>query len=93
MLTGLILGKTLNTKPEEMFKALIEATAFGCLKIINQIEKYKIKINEIIAIGGSNKKLFDNASICRRNWKKNKNIKKQSSMCSGSRNSCKHTNK
>ena len=55
MLTGLILGKTLNTKPEEMFKALIEATAFGCLKIINQIEKYKIKINEIIAIGGLTK--------------------------------------
>ena len=38
MLTGLILGKTLNTKSEEMFKALIEATAFGCLKIINQID-------------------------------------------------------
>ena len=52
ILTGLILGKTLNTKPEETFKALIEATAFGSLKIINQIEKYKIKINEIIAIGG-----------------------------------------
>ena len=52
MLSGLVLGKTLNTRPEEMFKALIEATAFGCLKIINQIEKYKIKITEIIAIGG-----------------------------------------
>ena len=48
-------GKKIFPSGKEMFKALIEATAFGCLKIINQIEKHKIKINEIIAIGGLTK--------------------------------------
>ncbi len=51
-LTGLLLGQTLHTKPEEIYRALIEATAFGALTIINRFEEYGIKIKEIINCGG-----------------------------------------
>ena len=46
-LTGLLLGQTLHTKPEEIYRALIEATAFGALTIINRFEEYGVKINEV----------------------------------------------
>ena len=51
-LTGLILGQTLNTKPEEIYRALIEATAYGARIIINRFEEYGIKVEEVIACGG-----------------------------------------
>jgi L-ribulokinase len=51
-LTGLLLGQTLHTKPEEIYRALIEATAFGALIIINRFEEYGIKIKEIINCDG-----------------------------------------
>lgn len=51
-LTGLLLGQTLHTKPEEIYRALIEATAFGALTIINRFEEYGVKIKEVINCGG-----------------------------------------
>ncbi len=51
-LTGLLVGQTLHTKPEEIYRALIEATAFGALTIINRFEEYGIKIKEVINCGG-----------------------------------------
>ena len=51
-LTGLLVGQTLHTKPEEIYRALVEATAFGALTIINRIEEYGVTINEIINCGG-----------------------------------------
>ena len=51
-LTGLIVGYTLQTTPEEIYRALIEATAFGKLKTIETYESNKIKINRLIACGG-----------------------------------------
>lgn len=51
-LTGLILGQTLHTRPEEIYRALMEATAFGALTIINRFEEYGQKVEEIIAGGG-----------------------------------------
>jgi len=51
-LTGLILGQTLHTRPEEIYRALIEATAFGALAIINRFEEYGVKVSEIINCGG-----------------------------------------
>ena len=51
-LTGLLLGQTLHTKPEEIYRALIEATAFGALTIINRFEEYGVGISEIINCGG-----------------------------------------
>jgi L-ribulokinase len=51
-LTGLLLGQTLHTRPEEIYRALIEATAFGALTIINRFEEYGVKIKEVINCGG-----------------------------------------
>lgn len=51
-LTGLLLGQTLHTSPEEIYRALIEATAFGALTIINRFEEYGVRISEIINCGG-----------------------------------------
>lgn len=55
VLSGLLIGQTLHTKQHEIFKALIESTAFGSLKIIDQIEKFNVPIKEIVAIGGLSK--------------------------------------
>lgn len=52
LLTGLIIGQTLSTSPPEIYLALIEATAFGALKIIERIEQYGVRIDEIVNCGG-----------------------------------------
>ena len=51
-LTGMILGMTLQTKPEEIYRALIEATAFGTRVILDAFRQHGIAVNEIIATGG-----------------------------------------
>jgi L-ribulokinase len=51
-LTGLIIGCTLATKPEEIYRALIEATAFGTNMIIESFEESGVTINELYACGG-----------------------------------------
>lgn len=51
-LTGLILGMDLETKPEEIYRALIEATAFGKRLIIDTFEENGIKINNLTVCGG-----------------------------------------
>jgi len=51
-LTGLLLGQTLHTRPEEIYRALIEATAFGTLTIINRFEEYGVKIEKVVNCGG-----------------------------------------
>ncbi len=51
-LTGLLLGQTLYTTPAEIYRALIEATAFGALTIINRLEEYGVKVEQIINCGG-----------------------------------------
>ena len=51
-LTGVLLGATLQTKPEEIYRALIEATAFGTRIIIEAFEKGGVPINELYAAGG-----------------------------------------
>ena len=51
-LTGLILGQTLHTSAHEIYRALIEATAFGALTIIQRLEAYGVPVREIITTGG-----------------------------------------
>jgi L-ribulokinase len=55
-LTGLLLGQSLYTAPAEIYRALIEATAFGALTIINRFEEYGVKIGQIVNCGGIAKK-------------------------------------
>ncbi|MDP8243290.1 MAG: ribulokinase [Candidatus Hinthialibacter antarcticus] len=51
-LSGTIVGLTLGTKPEEIYRALIEATAFGTRRIIESFNDAGVPINEIYACGG-----------------------------------------
>ena len=51
-LTGMLVGATLATKPEEFYRALIEATAFGTRKIIETFVVNGIEVKEIVATGG-----------------------------------------
>jgi L-ribulokinase len=51
-LTGLLLGQTLYTTPAEIYRALIEATAFGALTIIRRFEEYGVKVERIVNCGG-----------------------------------------
>jgi L-ribulokinase len=51
-LGGLLIGATLATTPEEIYRALIEATAFGTRVIIETFEAHGVPIREIVACGG-----------------------------------------
>ncbi|HBR94286.1 MAG TPA: ribulokinase [Opitutae bacterium] len=51
-LTGLILGQTLHTTQAEIYRALIEATAFGARMIIERIEAYGVPIERVVCAGG-----------------------------------------
>ncbi|MEI7947565.1 MAG: ribulokinase, partial [bacterium] len=51
-LSGLLLGQTLHTKPHEIYRALVESTAFGALTIINRVRHYGVRIDEVINCGG-----------------------------------------
>lgn len=51
-LTGMMLGMTLATKPEEIYRALIEATAYGTREIIRNHEEYGVPVDELFACGG-----------------------------------------
>jgi L-ribulokinase len=51
-LTGALIGQTLYTTPSEIYRALIEATAFGALTIINRFEEYGVKISSVVNCGG-----------------------------------------
>jgi L-ribulokinase len=51
-LTGVLLGATLLTKPEEIYRALIEATAFGTRMIVETYRNNGVPVNEVFAAGG-----------------------------------------
>ena len=55
-LTGMMLGMTLTTKAEEMYRALIEATAYGKKMIIDTFEEAGVPVDELYACGGIAKK-------------------------------------
>ena len=51
-LTGMLLGQTLYTTPGEIYRALVEATAYGALTIINRFEEYGVKVRQVVNCGG-----------------------------------------
>jgi len=51
-LSGMVLGLTIATKSEEIYRALIESLAFGTRKIIDAFEKSKVAVDELYACGG-----------------------------------------
>lgn len=51
-LTGGIIGLTLHTRPAEMYRALIESTAFGARVILERLEEYGVKVERVVNCGG-----------------------------------------
>jgi len=52
LLTGLIVGQTLHTTAPEIYRALVESTAFGALTIIKRFEEYGVAVKEVVNCGG-----------------------------------------
>jgi L-ribulokinase len=52
LLTGLLLGQTLYTTPAEIYRALIEATAFGARAILDRLRDYGVRTDRIVCAGG-----------------------------------------
>lgn len=57
-LSGTLIGMTLNTRPEEIYRAYLEATGFGLRVIIENFLEHGVEINEIVAAGGLLKNKF-----------------------------------
>jgi L-ribulokinase len=57
-LSGLIVGLTLGTRPEDIYRALLEATAFGTRKIIESFEAAGVPVTELVVAGGLLKNRF-----------------------------------
>ena len=57
-LSGLVLGLTLTTRPEQVYRALLEATAFGTRVIIEAFENSGVPVTEFIVAGGLLKNKF-----------------------------------
>lgn len=52
LLSGLLIGQSLQTTSAEVYRALVEATAFGALKIIERMEAYGVPVRDVINCGG-----------------------------------------
>src|SRR5579863_1344719 len=51
-LTGLLLGQDLYTTRADLYRALIEATAFGARAIIERLQEYGVRIDQVVCTGG-----------------------------------------
>ena len=52
MLSGLLLGQTLHTTRAEVYRALLEATAFGARAIIERLREYGVPVERVVCAGG-----------------------------------------
>lgn len=55
-LTGMIVGLTLQTRPEEIYRALIESTAYGCRVIVDNYREHGVAVEAFYASGGISQK-------------------------------------
>jgi len=51
-LTGLVVGQTLHTTRAEIYRALIEATAFGARAIVERLQEYGVPVDRVVCCGG-----------------------------------------
>jgi L-ribulokinase len=57
-LSGVIVGLTLATRPEEVYRALLEATAFGTRVIVEAFEAAGVPVEEFVVAGGLKRNAF-----------------------------------
>ncbi len=80
-LTGAIIGTTLSTSAAEIYRALIEGTAYGARAIIERMEEYGVKINEIVICGGIAEKSPTIMQIFANVWNRPLKISRSSQTC------------
>jgi L-ribulokinase len=51
-LTGMFVGMNMQTRPEDLYRALVESLAFGTYKIVNTFEEHGVPVKELYACGG-----------------------------------------
>lgn len=51
-LTGLLVGQTLHTTPAEVYRTLLEATAFGARVIMARLEEFGARVRDVVTCGG-----------------------------------------
>lgn len=51
-LSGVLVGLTLHTRPEDIYRALIEATAFGARTIVETFERSGLAVEDFVVAGG-----------------------------------------
>jgi L-ribulokinase len=51
-LSGVVVGQTLSTRPQDTYRALLEATAFGTRVIIESFEARNVPVTELVVAGG-----------------------------------------
>jgi L-ribulokinase len=54
----MVLGLTLGTRPEDVYRSLLEATAFGTRRIIEAFREGGVAIDEVVVAGGLIKNAF-----------------------------------
>lgn len=73
LLSGLLVGQTLYTSMPEIYRAMIEATAYGTRMIIERIEEFGVPVQEIVVCGGIAEKspltMQIYADVCNRPFK------------------------
>ncbi len=73
LLTGALIGQTLHTTAADIYRALIESSAFGALTIMDHLERHGVKIDQVITCGGIAEKnpfvMQIYADVCRRPFK------------------------
>ena len=57
-LSGVVVGLTLGTKPEDLYRALLESTAFGTRMIVESFEASGVPVTELVVAGGLLKNAF-----------------------------------
>jgi L-ribulokinase len=57
-LSGVLVGLTLSTRPPDVYRALVEATAFGTRKIVEAFEEAGLAVEELVVAGGLLKNAF-----------------------------------
>lgn len=55
-LTGVLVGLNLHTRPEEIFRALMEATAYGTKSVVDTFERSGVQVHRVYATGGISQK-------------------------------------
>jgi len=82
-LSGLLLGQTLHTTRAEIYRTLIEATAFGARAIIERFKEYGVPIDRVVCAAALRRRTAAHADLRRRHRMRDARGRLQSGLCAG----------